>query len=76
VKVHEWVEKTNMFLAGHSASASTAFMLVTDAELTNTTIHSGGRQYFAIGSVQKPYQELVVHLENLRKIIVKPEAYF
>lgn len=76
VSVAKWVEETKAFLATHSEAAAETFALVTDSKSVDTTIHAGGRIFFVIDPVKDPYQRLVVHLANLRRIIDKPEAYF
>lgn len=74
--VGQWTEETNGILVANSAAASAAFLLTAHAEQMDTAVYSGGRQFFLTGAVKQPYQQLVVKLENLRRIIGRPEAYF
>jgi hypothetical protein len=75
VKVHEWVEETNTFLAAHSAGASTGFMLVADAELTNITTHSGGGGISQSEAFRNSTKNWLYTLRTW-VVIAKPEAHF
>jgi hypothetical protein len=74
--VRQWIDEANEFLLNHSANASAAFLLVTDAAQMDSAVYSSGRHFYVTGLVREHYQKLVVHLENLRRIMGKPEAYF
>jgi hypothetical protein len=76
VSVREWTEQTNKALAKHSPRAAAAFMLVTDAEAMDSSVHAGGRIFFVTGHVREVYQRFVVQMANLRRIVEQPEAYF
>jgi hypothetical protein len=74
--VDAWTEETNTFLVSHSSRASSAFMLVTDAGNMDSVVTSGGRQFALTGEFREFYQQFVVRLANLRRILEQAEAYF
>jgi hypothetical protein len=74
-EVEAWTQETQSFLAV-SPRASASFLSVTDAGKVNLNIPVPGRIISLTGPPQAPYQRLVVQLENLRRIIDRPDAYF
>ena len=74
--VEAWSEETNTFLAGHSSRASSSFMLVTDAVNMDSVVYSSGRQFALTGDFREFYQQFVVRLANLRRIVEQADAYF
>lgn len=77
IKADEWGRKTGEFLALHSAKASAAFLLVINSTGADRHVYSPkyGPQYIS-GRTADCYQTLLSRLDNLRRIIEKPEAYF
>jgi hypothetical protein len=73
--VQAWADETNSFLASHSSRASAAFLLVTDAGNMDSVVYASGRQFILIAETRAWYQRLIVQLENLRRIMERPEAY-
>ena len=72
-----WAEETNAFIALHSMGASAAFSLITDSEKVAPLVYGpSGASFGLYGHTRECYQRLVVQLENLRRIIERPEAYF
>jgi hypothetical protein len=76
--VKRWTVDTNAFLAQHSPPAAVAFLLVVNAHRIDSTIFSPNGQFCftVVGHQRECYQQLLAQLDNLRKIIEKPEAYF
>jgi hypothetical protein len=53
------------------------FQMIDDnVETVNHFVTSLGRQFFLQGTMRNRYQKLVLQLENVRRMISKPEAYF
>jgi hypothetical protein len=77
IKADEWGRKTGEFLALHSARASAVFLLVVSSKGAEKHVFSPrhGMQYLS-GRTADCYQTLLCRLDNLRRIIEKPEAYF
>jgi hypothetical protein len=73
--VRAWTDETNTLLRTLSPQASAAFMLITAAEKMSTFVVSSGRGFYLMGDVRECYQKMVVQLENLRRIIERPDAY-
>jgi len=73
--VQAWIEETKLFLASRSSKASTEFMLIADVERVSIYV-SSPNGFYVRGESATWYRSLVVHLENLRRIISRPEAYF
>ena len=71
-----WTEEANAYLLLHSPRASAAFLLTSNAGDVNYFVVSLGRQFALNGRMRESYQRLVVQLENLKRIIERPEAYF
>jgi hypothetical protein len=74
--VEAWVKETNSSLAQYSSRAATAFLLITDAGSRDSVVYASGRQFILTGETRECYQKLVAHLENLKRIMEIPEAYF
>jgi len=71
-----WTDETNSVLARNSPRASSAFLLITDADSMERIIFVAGRTIVLTGDVRECYQRLVVQLQNLRRIMEIPAAYF
>src|ERR1039458_3404991 len=71
-----WVKETESFLDRSSSRALESFMCVTDAFKVSVWINDSRAGFFVRGEVQPVYQRMVVQLENLHRIIERPEAYF
>ncbi len=74
-EVQIWIEATQYALTEKSKEAAADFMLVADADKISVYVESGPG-FFVTGEAAAPYRSLVAHLENLRQIIRRPEAYF
>ncbi|PYV76506.1 MAG: hypothetical protein DMG96_13825 [Acidobacteria bacterium] len=73
--VDSWSNETNSFLA-NSPLASNAFMLVDNIDHVNTLATIPGKIFEVRGESKAPYQTMSVQLENLHRIIERPEDYF
>ena len=73
--VGSWSNETNSFLA-NSPLASNAFMLVDNVDHVNTLATIPGKIFEVRGESKTPYQRMSVQLENLHRIIERPEDYF
>lgn len=76
--VKKWTEGINDFLAMHSRKALIAFQLVSYEELGgNLVFHPNTGETFLVGGdTRLTYRRLVAQLENLRRIVERPEGYF
>jgi hypothetical protein len=72
-----WTKNTSVFLSSLSGRATTAFSIVVNTRESDRMIYSPkhGACYFS-GELGDCYQTFLRHLENLQKIMEKPEAYF
>jgi hypothetical protein len=76
-EVGRWSAETQDFLASRSSRASFAFMHVVNAAMADREVHrSDGTAFYLGGAVADIYQVLQVKLDNLQRIMEKPEAYF
>ena len=73
--VEVWGEQTEVLLASHSRTASTAFTHVINAEVADRTVRRGNSTFQARGPYGDVYQILQIKLDNLQKIMENPEAY-
>ncbi|HKI00012.1 MAG TPA: hypothetical protein VJ999_12960 [Candidatus Sulfotelmatobacter sp.] len=74
--VDSWTETTQLFLAGHCSQAAAEFMRLTDVEHVIAYVGTQPHGYYVRGESVNDYRNLIVRLENLRRIISRPEAYF
>jgi hypothetical protein len=74
--VQSWVEETKSILSGHSAKASADFMLISNPDRVSLYAGTFPHGFAVRGESAAWYKNLVVHLDNLRRIISRPEAYF
>ncbi len=76
-EVKTWTEETEIFLARSSRKAAIAFTHVINAYNADRTVRRpDGTRFRLAGHYGDIYQVLQVKLDNLEKIIEKPEAYF
>jgi hypothetical protein len=74
-----WIRESNEEIAKRSQRAASVFMLIaeppkaTPVQVTDKPI---GYSFTIVGNDREVYQRLVALLDNLRRIIEKPEAYF
>jgi len=71
-----WSAETDAVLTNYSKRASSAFLLVTDAGRIDTVVTAHGRHFKVTGEIGDAYQQLVLQLENVGRIIENPAAYF
>jgi hypothetical protein len=76
VDVRAWIADTNSLLASQSAKASREFMTLADAGHVELYIGNAPHGFYLRGNCAEWYRDLAIHLENLRRIISAPEAYF
>jgi hypothetical protein len=76
-QVQAWIGETDVFVTSKSAKASADFMLVSSAEAEKVSIWitSSAQGFFVRGEAVNHYRKLVIHLDNLRRIISRLEAY-
>jgi hypothetical protein len=83
-KIREWIQSvrawshaTEIILKHYSLRAVRAFTLVVNANTADTVVHpSEGVSFYVAGEFREAYQRLLAQLDNLRRIIEKPEVYF
>lgn len=75
-EVRTWITETNVLLFSHSPRASTEFMSVADAGHVNLYVGNPPHGYYLRREAIEWYRNLAIHLENLRRIVNTPEAYF
>jgi hypothetical protein len=76
-EVQAWIRDTDIFVTSKSTNMSADFMLVApdDTEKVCLWINPSGNGFFVRGQAADQYRKLVVHLDNLRRIISRLEAY-
>ncbi len=70
-----WIGEVRLYLA-NSPRADAAFIDTSNAGHVDNVAVASGRQFTVTGDVWKCYENLILHLENLRRINERPEAYF
>jgi hypothetical protein len=75
-QVREWVAGTNSVLSAHSPKASSEFMSLADAGHVNLYVGNAPHGFYLRGESAGWYKALAIHLENLRRIVGTPEAYY
>jgi hypothetical protein len=73
--VQGWIEGTKVLLSVRSPKASADFMLIADIERVSVYVGSPNG-FYVRGESATWYRNLVIHLENLRRITSRSEAYF
>jgi hypothetical protein len=77
MEANMWSQTTREFLALHSKQASAAFLLVVNMRTSDRDIYTQRYGTFHLsGEVGNCYQILLARLDNLRRIMERPEAYF
>jgi hypothetical protein len=74
--VSSWTKKTEALIAGHSSSASATFMLISESQCVDDAVSYHGHHFFLSGPTSETHKALTLHLENLRRMVDRPEAYF
>ena len=82
--ISEWIKSVQVWrtdvaqsLSAYSSRVASAFLLITDAHNTDNVIQPlEGWSFHVTGGEREAYQTLLSHLDNLRRIIEKPEVYF
>jgi len=76
LKAKDWSEDTNAYLARYSGRASASFSLVVTSTAADSVVHTPTSSFPVTGRLREHYQKLLVQLDNLRRIMEKPDAYF
>ncbi len=71
-----WTEKTKTVIASYSSSASAAFMLISDSQWVDDAVSYHGHNFFLSGPTLEAYKAITLHLENLQRMMDRPEMYF
>lgn len=76
--VKQWRDEIKTFLSVRSRQALSAFVLITDAESIDSTVHPPSDWPFVVrGELRRDiYQPLVAYLRNLQNIMEKIDVYF
>lgn len=75
-KVRAWITDTDAFISTNSQKASAEFMCLADAGHVSLYIGNAPHGYILKNETAEWYAKLTIHLENLRRILSTPEAYF
>jgi hypothetical protein len=75
-QVRAWITDTNALLSSRSPKASAEFMALADAGHVNLYVGNAPHGFFLRREAAEWYMNLTIHLENLRRILSTPEAYF
>lgn len=77
VEAQSWSKEVGEFLSGISPRALTAFRIIPGTGVMAQGVYAeSGASFMIDGPLRHSHQRLVSHLENLRGITEKPEAYF
>jgi hypothetical protein len=75
-QVENWIKEADSALGVLSSQASAEFMALPDAD--HVSVYSGNHPhgFYVREPAAAIYRALTIHIENLRRIIRTPEAYF
>jgi hypothetical protein len=71
-----WTDKVSKIMSLDSPHAVTDFMLAADSQSIDAMVSAHGRSFALSGEIWESYWRVVTRLENLRRIVERPEAYF
>lgn len=71
-----WTDKACKSVSLDSPRAAADFMLAAESQNINTVLSTHGRNIVLHGDIWETYWRLVTRLENLQRIVERPEAYF
>jgi hypothetical protein len=72
----DWTDQVSKIMSPHSSRAVADFMLATNSQHIDAMVSAHGRNFALSGEIWETYWRLVTRLENLRRIVERPETYF
>jgi hypothetical protein len=75
--VNAWSSETHEFLLKHSARAAWNFMFIVNIGVADREVkRANGVTFHVFGRFGDDYQQFQLKLDNLRRLMEKPESYF